>query len=558
MMPDDSLTRDAARSNSNAKCFVHGLKLVMTNDDSIADGLSVTQGSSERGFIKGVFVILGVGVLLPWNAFVSAKPYFQARLCTEASGMSANIELWFGFVYNLSSVLSLASIILLQWWKDKKQIMTLESIEMSAAFETPTTTPTDNKTLHDRNYWMIVIPLSAYLIVFFLTTLLVLFPKVPTFFFLMFTLVGLCICGVCTAFASAGIVGTAGMFPSCTGINPYFSGQAIGGVAVSCANFMAAGMEDPKLFRESYCKEDGIRIQAVVTEDAIEKCVPYHEIDWASFSYFLLGSIVLAICILGYSYIDKYQRSTAQTSYESLAETDASRVNNDNVHASARGNIELPDQGDESSGLDEPIDPSSKALESNDETSDEMSIASVFDVVKAPAFSIFMVFFVTLSLFPGWTSQLKSVHECSSHIRLFNDLYTPLSFVIFNFADLAGRVLSGYIHLDQFHHVSSKLVAISASRLVFFPLFLVCVARDSAYANAAFPSDLFSLLVQIAFGMGNGMVTTLSFMHAPTLLPTIAETQTRASEILNLALSFGLLCGSISSFPFSRIATGHW
>ena len=85
MMPDDSsLTRDAARSNSNAKCFVHGLKLVMTNDDSIADGLSVTQGSSERGFIKGVFVILGVGVLLPWNAFVSAKPYFQARLCTEA------------------------------------------------------------------------------------------------------------------------------------------------------------------------------------------------------------------------------------------------------------------------------------------------------------------------------------------------------------------------------------------------------------------------------------------------------------------------------------------
>ena len=95
--------------------------VVMANDSRV-DGLSVTQDSSER-FIKGVFVILGVGVLLPWNAFVSAKPYFQARLCAEASGISANIELWFGFIYNLSSVLSLASIILLQWWNDGETVM---------------------------------------------------------------------------------------------------------------------------------------------------------------------------------------------------------------------------------------------------------------------------------------------------------------------------------------------------------------------------------------------------------------------------------------------------
>lgn len=169
-----------------------------------------------------------------------------------------------------------------------------------------------------------------------------------------------------------------------------------------------------------------------------------------------------------------------------------------------------------------------------------------------------MVFFVTLSLFPGWTSQLKSIHECSSRLRLENDLYTPMTFVVFNAADLTGRVLCGYIPLERFSNVSGKLVVLSLSRLLFFPLFLLCTARDSAFSKVSISSDVFSLLVQIMFGVGNGMVTTLSFMHAPSLLPPSQQAQTRASEILNLALSFGLLCGSIFSFPFSRIATGHW
>jgi len=523
----------------------------MTNDLEV-DGIhNEANGSSSERFIKSIFCLLGIGVLLPWNAFVSAKPYFQARLCSGASAMSNNIELWFGFIYNLSSVLSLAFIILLQWWKDRRKALTVESPEASALEASPTHQESESK---DRNYWMIVIPLSAYLVVFLLTTLLVLFPSVPTMFFLWFTLVGLAVCGVCTAFASAGIVGTAGMFPSYIGINPYFSGQAVGGVAVSCANFIAAAMEDPQPFRDTYC-QDGRWLETPVNARSIMTCVPYHQVDWASFSYFLLGSVVLATCIVGYSYIDKYQRMAARASYESLAEADAARINND-VYESGRGNIELHNHEDETFGLGESAD---KAWEPSDEAHpEEFTIASVFYAVKAPAFSIFMVFFVTLSLFPGWTSQLQSVHECDSRVRLANDLYTPLTFVVFNAADLAGRVLSGSIHFDRIQNVSGKLVTFSLARLIFFPLFLFCVARDSAYVKAAFHSDLFSLLVQATLGVGNGMVTTLSFMHAPTLLPAVAQTQTRASEILNLALSFGLLCGSIFSFPFSRIATGHW
>jgi hypothetical protein len=72
--------------HDNAKCFVHGLKLDMTNDDSTVDGLmSVTQGWSERGFIKGVFVILGMGVLLPWNALSLPSPTFQQDCAQKRS-----------------------------------------------------------------------------------------------------------------------------------------------------------------------------------------------------------------------------------------------------------------------------------------------------------------------------------------------------------------------------------------------------------------------------------------------------------------------------------------
>jgi equilibrative nucleoside transporter 1/2/3 len=506
---------------------------------------SRTSVSSKR-VVKGIFGLLGIGILLPWNAFISAKPYFQARLCSGAGGISGNVELWFGLIYNLSSVLSLAIIILLQWRRDRKT--SAATYESSSVLEPSVQSNADEE--NDARTWrMIIVPLSAYLVVFLLTTLLVLFPSVNVAFFMSFTLIGLLLCGVCTAFASAGIVGTAGLFPANIGINPYFSGQAVGGVAVSLANFIAAALGDPRPFRETYCSS-----QRSLQDVDGAACVPYHKIDWASFSYFLLGSVVLATCIAGYHYIDQFQKMEARTSYESLVESVGEQVGT--LFASERGIIELHDHAG-SIGLGGSTISSSKSCDA--EPHEHVStVSSVLNAVKAPAFCIFMTFFVTLSLFPGWTSQLQSAHECTTRFRIANDLYTPLTFLIFNAGDLTGRILSGYVQLDRIQNVSGKLVSLSLARLVFFPLLLFCVARDSVYVQMAFRSDLFSLLVQAAFGVGNGMLTTLSFMYAPTLIPAIAQTQTRASEILNLALSVGLLCGSIFSFLFSRVAMGHW
>jgi hypothetical protein len=57
------------------------------------------------------FLVFQVGILIPWNAFVSAKPYFTARLC-QASGQDiVNFEQWFGLIWNTSSVFSLGLLI---------------------------------------------------------------------------------------------------------------------------------------------------------------------------------------------------------------------------------------------------------------------------------------------------------------------------------------------------------------------------------------------------------------------------------------------------------------
>ena len=61
--------------------------------------------------IRAIFLLLGVGILIPWNAFVTAKTYLTSRLCQSGTSI-INFEQWFGLVWNLSSVVSLGLIII--------------------------------------------------------------------------------------------------------------------------------------------------------------------------------------------------------------------------------------------------------------------------------------------------------------------------------------------------------------------------------------------------------------------------------------------------------------
>jgi hypothetical protein len=546
--------------------------------------VGVTAGESSPGLSEGVvkmiFLLLGIGILLPWNAFVSAKPYFEARFCSSEGTDTIDFELWFGLAWNLASVVSLGSIIVFQMAKDrqvKDDDIAEDPLSPTDESQEPLNPNNDICSSHNNeghSYWLVMMPLYLFLAVFVFTDFLVFVPDIPPATFTIITLCGLAVCGMCGAIATAGVVSTASLFPSHVGIYPFFSGQAVGGVAVAAANFVAATMEDSSSFWSQHCEGEGDATENSNELQSQTTCSPYQQVDWVVFVYFFLGCVVLGSCLVGYSYIDRYQRSEHRDDYEPVLDNPS----HEKVDDSPRIGLELKDRPGErqeaesdivspdspTSYRDDPLaDPTPLATDAPDPVSGEPcqnpdegnTTADVWSAIKGPAWCIFLTFSVTLSLFPGWISQLRSSHECETHFRLSNDLYTPLSFLVFNVGDLMGRLVSGKVPVARIRNMSRKLVIGALLRVVFFPLFLLCAAGAADRASVTIPSDLYSLTVQLLFAFSNGILISCSFMHAPHLIANTTSMQERSSEIMTFAVSFGLLSGSLLSFPFSIISS---
>mmetsp|Transcript_31226 Transcript_31226/g.33541 ORF Transcript_31226/g.33541 Transcript_31226/m.33541 type:complete len:688 (-) Transcript_31226:205-2268(-) len=617
------------------------------------------------GMVRAIFLLLGIGILIPWNAFVNAKPYFTARLCqrqSQSSGHQAqhdivNFEQWFGLVWNVSSVLSLGLIIASQsfsdYWNQKdaqslpsnvdgiindnanaatpthdsnlveepnrsEDITSLSSLHTHSRARTGNNRPTSSssssslingtrsgRSKNRSSFYNVVVPLGLYTVVFSIQAVLVTIPDISPTHFLIVTLLSLAVCGTCGAIATAGIVSTAGQFAPNLGINPFFSGQALGGAAVALANFAASALgEDPEEYLEKYCGSSmttndieepmllstplsGVSISTkqrwLENNDAdSSSCSPYKNLDWAVLFYFLAGCIVLFLCIVGYQKVHQYQNTRHRYVYETVGDrhgdrpvTNCSSSSGVSYHdESPRIGLELNDrilrrrQQMESTSSSENENDDENQLEQetfHDETEEEYTTdpdnngpTSLLPVIRGPAACIFLTFAITLSIFPSWVSELKSSHECENQYRLDNDLYVPLSFVVFNIGDLLGRLLSGYIPVQRIRYVSQKLVMGALLRTLFLPSFLLCsttIGGSSESSSMVIRNDFFSLAVQLLFAISNGLLISTSFLWFSQLVGTEDSTlHKRASDIMTFSLSFGLLCGSFLAFPLLRVA----
>lgn len=513
------------------------------------------QLTTSKGFLRFVFSLLGLGLLVPWNAFISAKPYFESRTCSK-NAVQGNIEVLISSVFNSSSVLSLFLMITYQTVQDRyfqEQQQTSTTTEVPTTLDGPLITNlSKEEASYNHTWYMVCLPLLIYLVVFGSLAILVFFPVIPASVFYIFMIASLAICGIMVAVATAGVVGTANRFPHNEAIAHFFSGQAMGGVAVSGAQFLAAVFGDPSDFWTNQCGALGQLID--VTESNINittTCVPYTKVDWPTFVYFFLGSLVLGTCIIGYNEIDKYQRRKLLNDYEPIQDISEGLV------------VESPSDISDFPFNQSPFPITDTINDIEIETELFTSLAGpttlVWNKVKGPAACIFLVFLVTLAIFPAWTSSLKSIHQCESQhplARLSNDLYIPTTFVIFNLGDLTGRLLAERAALHTITGLSTKLVVFALFRGGFFGLFLLCAANKSVIP--AIPSDLFSLSVQFLFAVSSGALISTAFIHASNLVPNTAKMQARSSEILSFALSLGLLCGSLLSFFYTNLASGSW
>lgn len=168
--------------------------------------------------------------------------------------------------------------------------------------------------------------------------------------------------------------------------------------------------------------------------------------------------------------------------------------------------------------------------------------------ISSYAFATFFTFMVTLSVFPGITSQIVSSRQClRGRARFFaTDVFVLFSFVSFNTFDFLGRIATGarvVIPLDW-------LPAASMIRLIFVPLFLVCRLPSSRLPEWL-SADRYPLILMPLFAFTNGYVGSLSMMAGSQHGPW-------EGTAMVLFLNTGLLAGSSLSFLMLFITTGQF
>ena len=590
--------------------------------------------------VKCVFTLLGIGFLLPWNAFISASEYFETRIqaCTSGSvyeenkdgGSGNDFMLWFGLVYNISGVVSLAGMLISQKRQNRGRVSN-SLVENSESNE---------DILHRRRrrhpQWTTVITaLSCFFLTMLLTTSMVLLPSsfISPKLFRTLSILSASICGTAGAFISTGIVAFASDFPPHLAIQPFISGQAVGGVVISILNYVMFGMErtgadafwkercnsdtmdhsDVDAYHDSGADEvqsngvtENFDIQAFASHQDLSSCEPYH-FDWGAFCYFLIGTIFIATCMGLYIYVDqspvtRYYRnqrhaipideSSGVVRSECLEEgtgidsNEASAEENETVTCDdptplQNAHIENNEsESNQENSLTEPLLPlnieeedlvdisTSAAMPPEDHTMQDGSenlSAIVWKCVRKPAISIFVTFFITITIFPSWITKLESVHECQDpRSRFQNDLFVPALIVVFNVCDLIGRASTGCVILDPNQQAQTKLVTkwlsiASYARSGFLPIFLLCSASDSAFVPPIkiFYNDFYPLFFTAILAASNGFVSTLSFIQAAMVAPVGEEVQQVASTILNFAVGLGLMIGSFVSFLYNYIGTSQ-
>lgn len=177
----------------------------------------------------------------------------------------------------------------------------------------------------------------------------------------------------------------------------------------------------------------------------------------------------------------------------------------------------------------------------------DQSILYVTYQIWAYAISVFLIFAVTLSLFPAVLTNIYSVSYHSDKPEEHpwsNCLFIPLMcFLIFNTSDLTGRVIPQWIMWPKNKYI---ILILSISRIVFIPLFLTCNHKGSNSELVLFKSDIYPITFNALMGLSNGYLATMCMVLAPQSVDS--RNAERASTIMSLFLNTGLTFGAFLSF----------
>ncbi|XP_037973296.1 equilibrative nucleoside transporter 4 isoform X2 [Plutella xylostella] len=145
--------------------------------------------------------------------------------------------------------------------------------------------------------------------------------------------------------------------------------------------------------------------------------------------------------------------------------------------------------------------------------------------------SIGLVYFTTLSLYPGIASEVPSCR-----------LGTWMPIVLmsaFNFFDFVGKIAAAY----PYEWSRSQLLMASGVRLLLVPLMLLCAAPRHA---PHIVGDEYPIFFSVVLGFSNGLFGSVPMIMAPSRVSR--EHREIAGNMMTLSYNGGLLSGSLVSY----------
>ncbi|EMP39245.1 Equilibrative nucleoside transporter 2 [Chelonia mydas] len=472
-----------------------------------------------------IIFILGLGTLLPWNFFITAIPYFQARLIVGTSssvgpggnsswGNSSgtqpaparddfNFNNWLTLLSQLPLLLfTLLNSFLYQCIPDKVRVLG---------------------------------SMSGILLLFILTAVLVRVEMPPHSFFSI-TIGSVWFINSFCAVLQGSLFGQLGTLPQ--GYSTRFlSGQGMAGTFAASAMLLSMA--------------SGVDAQTSALSYFITPCV---------------GTLISIVCYLmlpRLAFFRHYMERNWQRDPHNELETKAGLLG---PEEQSGDQLERP--GEEPQGPEKPmvgmVNGTFRTLEEiSVESSGKGAFAlhngtatnsqnrgpgperpSVFGVLRKIwllALCIVMVFTVTLSVFPAITATVTSTSES----RQWSEFFTPVCcFLLFNVMDWMGRsVTSCCLWPEKRLWLLPVLVGL---RFLFVPLLMLCRAEPRTRLPVLFHQDAWFILFMLPFSLSNGYFVSLTMCLAPKqVLPQESEL---AGAIMTFFLALGLSCGAGLSF----------
>jgi len=172
----------------------------------------------------------------------------------------------------------------------------------------------------------------------------------------------------------------------------------------------------------------------------------------------------------------------------------------------------------------------------------EITRLSVFKKIWPDALNAYLIFFISLSLFPGFTTMIDSYSNNAN----FGAAFFTILVSIFQLGDAIGR-MGPAIWAPQ--ALKRFLWVPVVARLAFFPLFILSIRQVGI-----FQADWIPIIVMVVFSVSNGYFGSCAMMWGPTRVegPELEI----AGTMMSFFLQFGIWSGVHFALLLKFVVTG--